>query len=541
MKGKIPVLDHGFVKLLNISCAVEDETLLEQAPAISARISFDNFEADRTKEQDMKLLEYLIKNHHCYYETMQVLTSTGWTYWKDLPPMAEFLVPNPATKTLHKEILEIVSFDINNEKLYGFKSKKMEYLVTAKHTLYIKGKYETNFNKVEAATATNWGNHDNSSNYSLYAKEGICCPILSFVGFFLGDGSFSSLNTISFHLQKQRKIDYLLQLAKKLNIDIKTRNTDTGIVFYMCTPSWLLTYIDISKKAKDKHFKYCISSLSGTEARGLWNGLVNSDGSINLTKGRVEFSSTSNNLIKLFESLSTFLGMESHQLQDVRDVSKVNATYNSETLGRRAEYLYLKECSGKVYCTTTSTGLLIVRGSPNSYGYVCGNSTPVEMTEVWLEMKLPIFIARQFIRHRTATVNEVSGRYVTLPEEWYIPKVVGGKASSNKQGQEDNLDAWTQNHFKDALNYQCGESYRLYKVYLDQGVAPEHARMFLHVNHYTRWVWKQDLHNLLHFLALRMDVHAQIEARAYANAIYTLLQTHLPNTMKLFDKYKQLS
>lgn len=64
MKGKIPVLDHGFVKLLNISCAVEDETLLEQAPAISARISFDNFEADRTKEQDMKLLEYLIKHKH---------------------------------------------------------------------------------------------------------------------------------------------------------------------------------------------------------------------------------------------------------------------------------------------------------------------------------------------------------------------------------------------------------------------------------------------------------------------------------------------
>jgi len=169
------------------------------------------------------------------------------------------------------------------------------------------------------------------------------------------------------------------------------------------------------------------------------------------------------------------------------------------------------------------------------------HNTPVEMTEVWLEMKLPIFIARQFIRHRTATVNEVSGRYVTLPEEWYIPKVVGGKASSNKQGQEDNLTQLQQDMFKEALREQSFKSYRNYLDALSEVVAPEHARLFLGLNHYTHWVWKQDLHNLLHFLALRMDVHAQVEARAYANAIYTLLQTHLPNTMKLFDKYKQLS
>lgn len=169
------------------------------------------------------------------------------------------------------------------------------------------------------------------------------------------------------------------------------------------------------------------------------------------------------------------------------------------------------------------------------------HNTPVEMTEVWLEMKLPIFIARQFIRHRTATVNEVSGRYVTLPEEWYIPEVVGGKASSNKQGQEDNLTQLQQDMFKEALREQSFNSYRNYLYALSDGVAPEHARLFLGLNHYTHWVWKQDLHNLLHFLALRMDVHAQVEARAYANAIHTLLQTHLPNTMKLFDKYKQLS
>lgn len=169
------------------------------------------------------------------------------------------------------------------------------------------------------------------------------------------------------------------------------------------------------------------------------------------------------------------------------------------------------------------------------------HNTPIEMTEVWLEMKLPIFVARQFVRHRTACINEVSGRYVQLPEEWYIPEVVGGKSTSGaKQGQEDNLDTETQDWFKSKLDIACASDYEDYVESLAKGVAPEHARMFLHVNHYTHWVWKQDLNNLMHFLALRLDKHAQVEARCYAQAIYDLLAIHLPQTMKLFDKYKRL-
>ncbi len=169
------------------------------------------------------------------------------------------------------------------------------------------------------------------------------------------------------------------------------------------------------------------------------------------------------------------------------------------------------------------------------------HNTPIEMTEVWLEMKLPIFVARQFVRHRTACINEVSGRYVTLPEEWYIPEVVGGKSTNGaKQGQEDNLSPATQESFKRALHASCKFNYKEYLQYMSEGVAPEHARLFLHVNHYTHWIWKQDLNNLMHFLALRLDKHAQVEARAYAQAIYDLLNIHLPLTMKLFDKYKRL-
>lgn len=164
------------------------------------------------------------------------------------------------------------------------------------------------------------------------------------------------------------------------------------------------------------------------------------------------------------------------------------------------------------------------------------HNTPIEMIEVWLEMKLPIFVARQFVRHRTCTINEVSGRYVTLPQEWYIPEVVGGKAVNKKQGQSDNIEQWQQSNFKEALNGACRNSYQLYLYYLSIGVAPEHARMFLHVNHYTHWVWKQDLHNMMHFLNLRRHSHAQIEAQIYAKAIYKLLHQAIPDIMDLFDE-----
>lgn len=168
------------------------------------------------------------------------------------------------------------------------------------------------------------------------------------------------------------------------------------------------------------------------------------------------------------------------------------------------------------------------------------HTSPFEMVEVWLEMKLPIFVARQFVRHRTATINEVSGRYVQLPAEWYIPENVGGKAADKKQGQEDNLDPRTKEWFKKTLASQCRISYSLYQKSINRGVAAEHARSLLHLNHYTHWLWKQDLHNLLNFLRLRNHGHAQIEAQQYAQAIDKLLREHLPHTMALYDKYRRL-
>ncbi len=168
------------------------------------------------------------------------------------------------------------------------------------------------------------------------------------------------------------------------------------------------------------------------------------------------------------------------------------------------------------------------------------HTTPFEMIECWIEMKLPIFVARQFVRHRTVSINEISGRYVTLPDEWYIPEVVGMSASNKKQGQVAGLPAETQNWFKGALDWQCQAGYNAYLKAIEGNVAHEHARLLLHLNHYTHWLWKQDLHNIMHFLQLRDHSHAQVEAQAYAKTIDGLIRNYLPHSMEIYDKHRRM-
>lgn len=173
------------------------------------------------------------------------------------------------------------------------------------------------------------------------------------------------------------------------------------------------------------------------------------------------------------------------------------------------------------------------------YLWVNHHATPFESIVVWLEYKLPIFCARQFHRHRTQSINEISGRYVTLPEEWYIPEVVGGKAADKKQGQSDDLDQGTQNWFKEKLRRHCQSGYDAYLEAIEEGVAPEHARMLLSLNHYTKYLSTVNLRNLLGFMLLRDHKHAQVEAQAYAKAIIMLLKPHIPGIMGVWENFRQ--
>lgn len=167
------------------------------------------------------------------------------------------------------------------------------------------------------------------------------------------------------------------------------------------------------------------------------------------------------------------------------------------------------------------------------------HTSPLEMVEFKFHFKLPIFIARQFIRHRSANVNELSGRYSEIPEEYYIPDNNNIRLQSeiNKQGSEGVIDPEQAGNLRSKLDDQCKASFASYRQLLENDVAREQSRMVMPLSAYTEWYWKIDLHNLLHFLDLRCDSHAQWEAQQYANAVLELIRPIVPWTIEAWEDY----
>jgi thymidylate synthase (FAD) len=180
------------------------------------------------------------------------------------------------------------------------------------------------------------------------------------------------------------------------------------------------------------------------------------------------------------------------------------------------------------------------------------HTTPFEMCEVKLHVKLPIFVARQWIRHRTANVNEYSGRYSILDREFYVPapEQLAAQSTTNKQGREGRLPDDQAQAVIELLREDAERNYAHYLWLLNEGdettaadssrpgLSRELARIGLGVNTYTQWYWKVDLHNLLGFLRLRADPHAQYEIRAYADAILKIVAQWVPHTHEAFVEYR---
>jgi thymidylate synthase (FAD) len=180
------------------------------------------------------------------------------------------------------------------------------------------------------------------------------------------------------------------------------------------------------------------------------------------------------------------------------------------------------------------------------------HTTPFEMCEIKYHVKLPIFVARQWVRHRTANVNEYSARYSILDNEFYIPapEHLAAQASINRQGRGDALQGEPARRVLDLLRDDAERAYAGYAEMLNEddtgaprdpswpGLARELARMNLSLNFYTQWYWKTDLHNLLHFLSLRADPHAQYEIRAYADAMLDTVKRWVPLAHAAFLEYR---
>ena len=180
------------------------------------------------------------------------------------------------------------------------------------------------------------------------------------------------------------------------------------------------------------------------------------------------------------------------------------------------------------------------------------HTSPFEMCEIKLHVKLPMFVARQWIRHRTANVNEYSARYSILDKEFYVPlsEHLAVQSTQNHQGRGDAIDPAAANEILELMRRDAAQAFDSYDFLLNAdemgepkdegrpGLARELARIGLPVSAYTQWYWKTDLHNLFHFLSLRADSHAQYEIRAYADAIMDIVHRWTPLAARAFEDYR---
>ena len=211
----------------------------------------------------------------------------------------------------------------------------------------------------------------------------------------------------------------------------------------------------------------------------------------------------------------------------IGSVRLIESFGNDETVVQAARVSYTNR-------PTSSDARTLIR-----YLYSNRHTSPFEQVVFRFEVVAPVFVARQWLRHRTAHVNEQSARYSVLEDRFYYPRwdVVCNQSVVNKQGRTLGETHPSAVAFVNELRRVCEIAYRVYINAVEAGIAREIARMVLPVNIYTKFIWTIDLHNLLHFLSLRMDEHAQWEIQQYAHAIYTLIQPIVPQTVAAFENY----
>ena len=541
LRQEIPVLPpHGYI--LPLDYMGNDQEIVNAARASYGR-SYNEEQAREASPR--RLLRYLMRHWHCYRGDMQVLTADGWKCWEDCNQTERFAVPDPETRTFRWESLPLEQFDAEDD-LCLFESERMSYAVTHDHRMWFKPKYQEGYAIHRAGEMSKWGHFDPTRGYTNIDREGPTDPLAEFTGFWLGDGSHASRNTVTFHLLKDRKKTYLRELCERNGFkwtEKPSTSCEGATVFLVHENQRLGKYTDRTARTKTKAIRWAGLEVAAgpfgpARVRGLLKGLIESDGHRRPDRPQIQFASASPQLRRDFELLCAMVGYDAHHTK--HDMVIAYTGEGRTSLESRGQYHSREYFRGKVYCATTSTGLLMVRGGPDKFGFVCGNTSPFEMVEIKLEVQAPLFVARQWHRHRTASINEISGRYTELPDAVYSPprERFVSNDKSNKQGSGEPLEEADATNVSNILSNGVEAGTRAYHNAVSKGLTHEMARIAAPLATYTRWVWKIDGHNLLHFLRLRMDHHAQHEIRVYAHAIADVVKQWLPHTWEAFEDYR---
>lgn len=562
---KVKVLDHGYVAL--VESWGSDERIVE-----AARMSTDKgFQGWGPKEDgkpgDEKLLKYLYENNHCYDKNTEVLTQRGFVPW---PMVLETDLlgqwDQEACSLVYEAPRSLLKRNYNG-KMYRVNHGGVDLLVTDKHKMLVKKKVGIpGKNRQEWALKWELVEADKLNNlstirYRKHAKRTAQKPVslsmfpahsnrnslLSLIGFFIGDGSAGGTyaNAISFHLKKTRKVNYLKKTCLELGWQLDEMGSNTFII----------RGDGLTKKFKDlfydangvKIVPQFLLDLNCDDALSILSGFRESDGSVK--RGAWEYFTTSPQvadavqLIVLHAGGSAKISCNDGYMYRVM----IHSRMLEPVINRGKRDTSWETYDGMVYCAHTRTGILVVRR--NGKIVLSGNCTPFEMAGMIIEVQAPIFVFREWHRHRSQSYNELSGRYTSIPDVNYVPtldRLMLGSDGKNKQaGTIAGAGALTVDEaesFRSALVESYNHSENVYQKALKAGVPKELARVHLPVGRYSRMRASSNLRNWLAFMTLRMAGNAQWEIRQYANEVSNLIRQKFPRThglfMSGFDKTK---
>jgi thymidylate synthase (FAD) len=532
-----------------------------------ARVSF----AVRKEEmaaRDEGLIKFLMRSGHgCYDDRTEVLTDEGWKAWPDVLGNESFATLSPRGALEYQQPIRLIHKEYRGPMI-GFRGMSIDLLVTPDHRVLaapmttLPGRLHPSFSLLPAHEVL-WRSHRHMStakwdgeHQDFFTFDGLRIeaePLLRLLGFFIGDGNCARSGALAFHLRKQREISFLREVITSAGMELRVSGDKYRVPL---SPSMRTFFLQCYDANKEKVVPRSVLNLGSPLLEALLEGLIESDGSRHVREGRsdkVSYHTTSRKLADAVQEVALktgrrasvrphpiFPGDGHYGSKDRWRVAIYNPRNSRPALCRtRAaadNQMGIENYDGAIHCATVPNGTLYIRR--NGYPVWSGNS-PFEHNSFRFHIRCPIFVAREWFRHRVGSFNEESARYHQLEGDFYVPSPQAVRTQVGKPGAYS-FEPLDQDVATDAIatfRRVYNQLYDEYRALVDKGVAKELARSLLPFGVYTQFYWTLNARSLMNFLALRNSAEAQYEIRVYAQAVERLFAAKMPVTHSCFEEF----
>lgn len=557
---EIRLYEHGFVRL-------DDAMASDLSVVNSARVSFAK-RKEAMDESDAGLIRFLMRDRHgCYDDATEVLTFDGWKPWPRVTGSELFATRSHGGTLEYQPALRLVRKEYRGHMI-GFKGMSIDLLVTPDHRVLAEqtttrpARASPQFS-LRPAHAVLWRAHRHtatarwqgvsSSTFRLDGRDVPALPLMRLLGLFVGDGSLPASSHIEFNLRKDREIRFLEQVAAELGLDLKTWGKKRTRFAVPLGPEMRELFAQCYE-SREKVIPRRALELGPELLDALLQGLLASDGT-RYVRGRgcedpLVYSTTSRRLADEVQELALKIGrtasVRPHPFEhgDGRYGHKprwrvtVYARRNCRpalcrTREQADNHMGVEEYDGTIHCVEVPNGTLYVRR--NGYSVFCGN-TPFEHNAFRFHVRCPLFVAREWFRHRISSFNEESARYHQFEGDFYVPDPADVRSQVGKPGAYafEPIEPKVAEQVRADLGAHYERAYRLYRELIERGLAKELARCVLPMGTFTQFYWTVNARSLMNFLSLRTADTAQLEIRRYAEALETFFAELMPITYEAF-------